>query len=41
VLRQRVVFYVASARREDLAYLTDLIESGRAKVVIIVRSTSL
>jgi len=34
VLRQRVVGYIASARREDLAYLTELIEAGRVRPVI-------
>jgi len=34
VLRQRVVFYMASVRREDLAYLSDLIEAGRLRPAI-------
>jgi len=34
VLHQRVVFYVAKIRREDLAYLKDLIEAGALRPVI-------
>lgn len=34
VLRQRVVFYVASMRRDDLAYLKDLIEAGLLRPAI-------
>jgi NADPH:quinone reductase-like Zn-dependent oxidoreductase len=34
VLHQRVVFYVASIRRDDLAYLKDLIEAGSLRPVI-------
>ena len=34
VLRQRVVFYVASVTRDDLAYLTALIEAGRLRPAI-------
>ena len=34
VLRQRVVFYVASTRREDLAYLKELIDAGQLRPVI-------
>ncbi|HEX3704537.1 MAG TPA: NAD(P)-dependent alcohol dehydrogenase [Vicinamibacterales bacterium] len=34
VLRQRVVFYVASTRREDLVYLKELVEAGRLRPVI-------
>jgi NADPH:quinone reductase-like Zn-dependent oxidoreductase len=34
VLRQRVVFYVASTRREDLAYLKELVEAGQLRPVI-------
>jgi NADPH:quinone reductase-like Zn-dependent oxidoreductase len=34
VLHQRVVAYVASIRREDLAYLKELIEAGRVRPVI-------
>jgi NADPH:quinone reductase-like Zn-dependent oxidoreductase len=34
VLHQRVVAYVASVRREDLAYLKELIEAGRVRPVI-------
>jgi NADPH:quinone reductase-like Zn-dependent oxidoreductase len=34
VLRQRVVFYIASARREDLAYLKELIEAGQLRPAI-------
>jgi len=34
VLRQRVVTYVASARREDLAYIKDLIDAERVHPVI-------
>ncbi len=34
VLRQRVVFYVASIRREDLWYLKELIEGGQLRPAI-------
>lgn len=34
VLRQRVVFYIASTRPEDLAYLKALIEAGQLRPVI-------
>lgn len=34
VLRQRVVFYIASARREDLAYLKELMEARQLRPVI-------
>jgi NADPH:quinone reductase-like Zn-dependent oxidoreductase len=34
VLRQRVVVYVASARREDLEYLEELVEAGRLRPVV-------
>ena len=34
VLRQRIVFYVASTRRQDLAYLVELIEAGQLRPVI-------
>jgi NADPH:quinone reductase-like Zn-dependent oxidoreductase len=34
VLRQRVAFYIASARREDLEYLSGLIQAGRLRPVI-------
>jgi NADPH:quinone reductase-like Zn-dependent oxidoreductase len=34
MLRQRVVFYVASTRHEDLAYLKKLIEAGQLHPVI-------
>jgi len=34
VLHQRVVFYIASTRREDLAYLTQLIEAGQLRPAI-------
>jgi NADPH:quinone reductase-like Zn-dependent oxidoreductase len=34
VLRQRVVSYVASARREDLAYVKELIDAERVRPVI-------
>jgi NADPH:quinone reductase-like Zn-dependent oxidoreductase len=34
VLRQRVVFYVASTRCEDLAYLKELVEAGQLRPVI-------
>ena len=34
VLRQRVVFYIASVTRDDLAYLTALIEAGRLRPTI-------
>jgi NADPH:quinone reductase-like Zn-dependent oxidoreductase len=34
VLRQRVVAYVAAIRREDLAYLNELIEAGQLRPVI-------
>ena len=34
ILHQRVVFYIASTRREDLAHLKDLIEAGQLRAVI-------
>jgi NADPH:quinone reductase-like Zn-dependent oxidoreductase len=34
VLRQRVVFYIASTRREDLVYLKELVEAGQLRPVI-------
>jgi NADPH:quinone reductase-like Zn-dependent oxidoreductase len=34
VLRQRVVFYIAKTRREDLAYLKELIEAGQVQPAI-------
>src|SRR5438067_10050809 len=34
VLRQRVRFYIASTRREDLAYLKELIEAGQLRPAI-------
>jgi len=34
VLRQRVVFYITSTRREDLAYLKELIEAGQLRPVV-------
>lgn len=34
VLHQRVVFYVASVRHEDLAYLKELIDAGQLRPVI-------
>ena len=34
VLHQRVVFYIASTRREDLAYLKELIEAGQLRPAI-------
>jgi len=34
VLRQHVVFYIASTRREDLTYLKALIEAGQLRPVI-------
>jgi len=34
VLRQRVVFYIASTRRDDLTYLKELIEAGQLRPVI-------
>ena len=34
VLRQRVVFYVASTRRDDLAYLKELVDAGQLRPVI-------
>jgi NADPH:quinone reductase-like Zn-dependent oxidoreductase len=34
VLRQRVVMYIASVRREDLAFLSDLIDAGQVRPVI-------
>jgi NADPH:quinone reductase-like Zn-dependent oxidoreductase len=34
VLRQRVVFYIASTRHEDLVYLKELAESGQLRPVI-------
>ena len=34
VLRQRVVFYVAGVRREDLAHLKSLIDTGQVRPVI-------
>jgi NADPH:quinone reductase-like Zn-dependent oxidoreductase len=34
VLHQRVVFYVASSRREDLAYLKELVEAGQLRPAI-------
>ena len=34
VLRQRVVFYVASIRREDLAYLKELIDTSRVRPIV-------
>jgi NADPH:quinone reductase-like Zn-dependent oxidoreductase len=34
VLRQRVVFYIAAMRREDLAYLKELIDAGQLRPVI-------
>jgi NADPH:quinone reductase-like Zn-dependent oxidoreductase len=34
LLRQRVVIYVASTRREDLAYLKELVEDGQLRPAI-------
>jgi NADPH:quinone reductase-like Zn-dependent oxidoreductase len=34
LLRQRVVIYVASSRREDLAYLKELVEAGQLRPAI-------
>jgi len=34
VLKQRVVFFVASIRRDDLAYLAELIEAGKLRPAI-------
>jgi NADPH:quinone reductase-like Zn-dependent oxidoreductase len=34
ILHQRVVFYIASTRREDLAHLTELIDAGQLRAVI-------
>ena len=34
VLRQRVVFYVAATRREDLLYIKELIDAGRLRPII-------
>ena len=34
VLRQRVVFYVAGARREDLAFIKELIDAGKLRPAI-------
>jgi len=34
VLRQRVVFYIAAAPREDLAYSKGLIDAGKLRPVI-------
>lgn len=34
LLHQRVVFYIASTRREDLAYLKELIDAGQLRPTV-------